>query len=116
MDCGCKDWHGCIMRPSVIGEEGIQPYKFSTCARKQFEGFLADGRMLCLLNNPNEPSYPSGGSNCGNGIVDPGEDCDCGAINQCDNPCCDPITCRFLQDAQCAAGECCDVNTCSVRN
>ncbi len=27
--CSCSDWHGCIMRSSVSGEEGIQPYKFS---------------------------------------------------------------------------------------
>ena len=116
-DCSCQDWHGCIMKPSVIGEEGIQPYKFSTCSRKQFNGYLNDGRLLCLLNNPNEPSYPSGGSNCGNGFVDPGEECDCGSIQECqnNNDCCDPITCRFKQEAQCAAGECCDVTTCKVR-
>ena len=113
-DCNCQDWHGCIMKPTVIGEEGIQPYKFSSCSRKQFNGYLEDGRLLCLLNNPNEPSYPNGGSNCGNGFVDSGEECDCGSINECNNDCCDPITCRFKQEAQCASGECCDVNTCKV--
>ena len=102
------------MKPTVIGEEGIQPYKFSSCSRKQFNGYLEDGRLLCLLNNPNEPSYPNGGSNCGNGFVDSGEECDCGSINECNNDCCDPITCRFKQEAQCASGECCDVNTCKV--
>ena len=113
-DCNCQDWHGCIMKPTVIGEEGIQPYKFSSCSRKQFNGYLEDGRLLCLLNNPNEPSYAKGGSNCGNGFVDSGEECDCGSINECNNNCCDPITCRFKQEAQCASGECCDVNTCKV--
>ena len=116
-DCGCGDWHGCIMRPSVIGEEGIQPYKFSTCSRKQFNGYLGDGRLLCLLNNPNEPSYPSGGNvDCGNGIIDPGEDCDCGGIQQCKNlnSCCDPYTCRLKTEAECSEGECCDESTCKV--
>ena len=104
------------MRPSVIGEEGIQPYKFSTCSRKEFAGYLGDGRLLCLLNNPNSPEYGiGGGANCGNGIVDPGEQCDCGTIDQCDNSCCDPITCRLKRDAECASGECCDVINCKVR-
>ena len=104
------------MRPSVIGEEGIQPYKFSTCSRKEFDGFLGDGRLLCLLNNPNE-GYVSNRNrmNCGNGVVDQGEECDCGTIAQCDNSCCDPITCQFKQQAECAAGECCDVIKCKVR-
>jgi len=113
-DCGCQDWHGCIMRPSVMGEEGIQPYKFSTCSRKEFDGYLGDGRLLCLLNNPNTIRYQTSSRNCGNSIVDPGEECDCGTIAQCDNSCCDPITCQLKQKAECAAGECCDVINCKV--
>ena len=104
------------MRPSVIGEEGIQPYKFSTCSRKEFEGYLGDGRLLCLLNNPNEGfQYDRNRVNCGNGVVDQGEECDCGTIAQCDNSCCDPITCQFKRQAECASGECCDVIKCKVR-
>ena len=26
--CSCPDWHGCLMRPSIIGEEGIWIYFF----------------------------------------------------------------------------------------
>lgn len=73
--CGCQDWHGCIMRPSVIGDEGIQPYKFSTCSADQFQQWMGEGHALCLLNKPNQ--IPDFGT-CGNGIVDEGEDCDCG--------------------------------------
>ena len=101
------------MRSSVIGDEGVQPYKFSTCSRKQFNGWMGDGRLLCLLNNPNEMSYPSGG-NCGNGIVDDGEDCDCGSMELCENACCDPITCRLKQEAECSSGACCDPSKCKV--
>ncbi len=50
------------------------------------------------------------GSQCGNGIVEEGEDCDCGGTSQCgDNRCCDPTTCRFRNNAVCddANEECC---------
>ena len=25
--CSCPDWHGCLMRPSIIGEEGISFFR-----------------------------------------------------------------------------------------
>lgn len=46
---------------------------------------------------------------CGNRIVEDGEDCDCGSIEECStiDPCCDPITCRLTKEAECARGPCC---------
>lgn len=47
---------------------------------------------------------------CGNGIVEEGEDCDCGGVDGCgDNACCDPTTCRFKATAVCddSNDECC---------
>ena len=38
--CSCADWHGCIMRWSVSGEDGIQPYKFSECSVNQFKRWM----------------------------------------------------------------------------
>ena len=64
------------MRPSVIGDEGIQPYKFSSCSAEQFQQWMGEGHALCLLNKPNQ--IADFGS-CGNGVVDEGEDCDCGS-------------------------------------
>ena len=49
-----QDWHGCIMRSTVIGEEGVQPYKFSSCSADQFRQWMDGGQALCLLNRPNE--------------------------------------------------------------
>lgn len=105
--CSCPDWHGCLMRPSIIGEEGIQPYKFSTCSSQQFNQWMGEGHALCLLNKPNQ--IAEFGS-CGNGVVDEGEACDCGSAEQCQqiDPCCDPVTCRLRREAECASGPCCD--------
>jgi hypothetical protein len=63
------------MRSSVIGDEGIQPYKFSGCSADQFQQSMGDGHALCLLNKPNQ--IADFGS-CGNGVIDDGEECDCG--------------------------------------
>lgn len=49
---------------------------------------------------------------CGNGIVDYDEDCDCGSIEDCLNPCCDPMTCKFTDNSTCAHGDCCNLSTC----
>ena len=46
---------------------------------------------------------------CGNGILDDGEDCDCGSDTTCEsNPCCSSYTCRLRIDAECSSGPCCD--------
>lgn len=49
---------------------------------------------------------------CGNGMIDRGEQCDCGRPEQCKNPCCDPMTCKLRSNATCTHGECCDMSTC----
>lgn len=42
-------------------------------------------------------------------IVEEGEECDCGSKEYCNNPCCDPVTCRMKSGAYCASGACCDL-------
>ena len=51
---------------------------------------------------------------CGNGLTEPGEECDCGLVSDCTNPCCDPETCRLTPGATCGSGLCCDLSSCSL--
>ena len=54
----------------------------------------------CLTQNKDISTIQ--GSQCGNGIVEQGEQCDCGGPDGCGaNSCCDPNTCKFKQGAQC---------------
>ncbi|KHJ96311.1 Disintegrin [Oesophagostomum dentatum] len=72
---------------------------------------ICHGIDLCLKNPPEKTI---GGTKCGNGIVEPGEECDCGR-EQCPHSCCDGKTCRLTSNAVCADGDCCDLFTCKVQ-
>ncbi|PGH07382.1 hypothetical protein AJ79_06284 [Helicocarpus griseus UAMH5409] len=57
-------------------------------------------RTDCLSNNKGVVTIT--GSQCGNGIVEEGEECDCGGEDSCgNNPCCDAKTCKFKGNAVC---------------
>uniref|UniRef100_A0A183A863 Peptidase M12B domain-containing protein n=1 Tax=Echinostoma caproni TaxID=27848 RepID=A0A183A863_9TREM len=49
---------------------------------------------------------------CGNGQLDPGEECDCGSSTSCPpelRDCCDVDNCRLRAGSECAGGSCCTV-------
>ncbi|TMS36127.1 hypothetical protein L596_003375 [Steinernema carpocapsae] len=98
----------CIMAPAL---SPVMPKLWSECSIGYLGKSLKRGVDYCLRN---APKTPFGGSKCGNGLVESGEDCDCGGIDPsvCANKCCDPRTCKLAKDAVCATGDCCDLNTC----
>lgn len=53
-ECTCRDWHGCIMKQSIVGLDNVQPYKFSECSLSDYIDKLRIGNGICLLNKPNE--------------------------------------------------------------
>lgn len=131
-NCFCPD-DKCIMSPSSNGH----PIHWSSCSKKAIIESRNHGLLQCLENVPQNMFE----STCGNGFVEEGEDCDpgealvpygsakkdirksCknGSTKNCDiyyklNPCCDAITCKFVKNATCANGPCCNLSTCSPYN
>ncbi|KAL8173977.1 UNVERIFIED_CONTAM: hypothetical protein K2H54_035762 [Gekko kuhli] len=86
---------------------------FSSCSVKDFQSFLAHGQGQCLLNKPHlnlQYKAPS----CGNGVVEDGEQCDCGTNTECiRNGCCQ--NCRFKTGKVCAQGACCWEKRCQIK-
>jgi len=96
-----------IMNPST----GSGITKFSPCSIGNICSYLRrySSRVQCLANNRGVPTIT--GSQCGNGIVEQGEECDCGGPQGCGgNRCCDPNTCKFTTNSVCDPSneECCD--------
>lgn len=87
-----------MMNPSVSS----RVTEFSPCSVGQICTAWGSGNIntACLRGNENTPTVSE--SVCGNGVVDAGEDCDCGGPEGCgDNSCCNPTTCRFTQGSVC---------------
>nr|XP_033799677.1 disintegrin and metalloproteinase domain-containing protein 8 [Geotrypetes seraphini] len=94
---------GCVMAQQV---GMVYPKYFSSCSKQDLQTFLSDSRPSCLLNKPDVDQL-FGGPVCGNQFVEQGEDCDCGTLEMCTNPCCNASTCKLKEGAECAQGECC---------
>jgi len=65
---------------------------FSNCSvnaiKSKVESVLGEDSLNCLLEDDETPLEVS---LCGNGLVEPGEECDCGQDQvSCDDPCCYP--------------------------
>ncbi|XP_071389285.1 disintegrin and metalloproteinase domain-containing protein 23 [Centroberyx affinis] len=102
-ECGCTDsWVGCIME-----DTGVQhPRRFSKCSISDYKEFLLKGGGSCLFNRPTKLFEAT---ECGNGFVEVGEECDCGARAECYKECCKK--CSLANGAHCSDGPCCN-NTC----
>ncbi|XP_062271302.1 disintegrin and metalloproteinase domain-containing protein 12 isoform X2 [Scomber scombrus] len=111
--CSCQNHPrlgGCIMEPST----GLLPgQQFSSCSQDDLSVSLLMGGGMCLFNVP-QPDQLLGGPRCGNLYVEKGEQCDCGLLQDCDDPCCNASTCQLVPGAQCSSdGICC--HDCKLR-
>lgn len=103
-----------IMNPST----GTNIQNFSPCSIGNICTALLrqSVKSTCLTNNKDINTIT--GSQCGNGIVESGEDCDCGGDSGCaDNPCCNAATCKFTSGSVCDPSneECCS-DTCQFKS
>jgi len=131
--CTCPDKE-CIMSSS---SSSFHPKLWSSCSLNYLEDSRKHGLLECLRNVPEQILGPV----CGNGFVEEGEDCDIGEplpsrgtsvsksridrtidrgsghdSSRWSNPCCDRVTCKFVANATCAQGSCCDLSRCAVFN
>ncbi|XP_058837035.1 uncharacterized protein LOC131693324 [Topomyia yanbarensis] len=107
-DCKCPE-ERCIMSAS---SSSVAPRHWSSCSIDQLNLAFHHGMNYCLKN---KPTMLFDSPVCGNGFVEPGEQCDCGLPDFCDNSCCNPRTCMLHSNASCATGECCDLQTCKPK-
>ncbi|XP_034488304.1 zinc metalloproteinase-disintegrin-like MTP8 [Drosophila innubila] len=104
-DCHCPD-EKCVMSATSTA---FVPVHWSSCSIDQLTIAFSRGMNYCLRNKPTR-LFDS--PQCGNGFVEPGEQCDCGLPAHCENSCCNAHTCMLHSNASCATGECCDLDTC----
>ncbi|XP_044927842.1 disintegrin and metalloproteinase domain-containing protein 21-like [Mustela putorius furo] len=101
--CTCQRRSLCIMhRPVSLTDS------FSNCSYIHVQHILGRRAGECLFSA--EMVYLNKSlthDRCGNYILDPGEECDCGSFKECyNNPCC-TNDCTFTIDSKCNTGRCC---------
>uniref|UniRef100_A0A8D0G8L8 ADAM metallopeptidase domain 23 n=1 Tax=Sphenodon punctatus TaxID=8508 RepID=A0A8D0G8L8_SPHPU len=98
--CDCKEsWGGCIMEETGV----YHSRKFSKCSIFEYKEFLAKGGGSCLFNRPTKLFETT---ECGNGYVEAGEECDCGFRMECHKDCCKK--CSLSNGAHCSDGPFCN--------
>ncbi|XP_038643331.1 disintegrin and metalloproteinase domain-containing protein 23-like isoform X1 [Scyliorhinus canicula] len=102
-ECECPgSWAGCFMEDTGF----YHPRKFSKCSIMEYKEFLQRGGGACLFNRPTKLFETT---ECGNGYVESGEECDCGLRVECFGSCCKK--CSLANGAHCSDGPCCN-HTC----
>lgn len=76
--------------------------KFSPCSIGNICSALGRNSVQSACLTDNRGVVTVTGHQCGNGIVEDGEECDCGGDSGCaGNACCNPKTCKFNSGAVC---------------
>jgi hypothetical protein len=94
----------CGQEACVMAETNNLSTKFRNCSYSVLVTIAATKN--CILSAPNIVDIlPL--KHCGNGMVEDGEECDCGSLKLCTfDPCCQ-LSCTLKSGACCASGLCC---------
>ncbi|XP_039626154.1 disintegrin and metalloproteinase domain-containing protein 10 isoform X1 [Polypterus senegalus] len=103
-----------IMYARATSGDKLNNNKFSSCSIRNISQVLEKKRNNCFVE--------SGQPICGNGLVEPGEQCDCGYSDQCKDECCydanqaDHLKCKLREGKVCSPsqGPCCE-NNCTFK-
>jgi hypothetical protein len=96
--CICGQGH----RHCIMNSGNVFSTQFSNCSYAQ----LWNTQRNCLRNSPvRKAIFPW--VQCGNGVVEDGEQCDCGSLKSCANDSCCLLGCTLKPGAACASGLCC---------
>ena len=106
--------NACAPSQYIMGTTMLNPpaTTFSPCSISVIDSFVSSS--VCFSNVPT--GWTDVTPSCGDGIVQDGEQCDCGKVDctGIDN-CCNGSTCTLIAGAMCAAHNgCCDQNTCQA--
>nr|6BE6_A Chain A, Disintegrin and metalloproteinase domain-containing protein 10 [Homo sapiens]6BE6_B Chain B, Disintegrin and metalloproteinase domain-containing protein 10 [Homo sapiens]6BE6_C Chain C, Disintegrin and metalloproteinase domain-containing protein 10 [Homo sapiens]6BE6_D Chain D, Disintegrin and metalloproteinase domain-containing protein 10 [Homo sapiens] len=104
---GQKENGNYIMYARATSGDKLNNNKFSLCSIRQISQVLEKKRNNCFVE--------SGQPICGNGMVEQGEECDCGYSDQCKDECCfdanqpEGRKCKLKPGKQCSPsqGPCC---------
>ncbi|XP_066108782.1 disintegrin and metalloproteinase domain-containing protein 25-like [Saccopteryx bilineata] len=95
---------GCGLKTCIMAEYHSLSNRFSNCSYAEFINTIQNVKCLYTSSNTEDLFTLT---QCGNSVVEQGEECDCGALHLCEkDPCCQP-NCTFRSGAACAFGLCC---------
>ncbi|XP_075265049.1 zinc metalloproteinase-disintegrin-like crotastatin [Convolutriloba macropyga] len=102
----------CVM-DAVVSSSA--PDAFTSCQMEKIKDYIEEGSAMCLHN---EPSIQVDAPYCGDYLVNQAsEQCDCGSVHTCEDPCCNPRDCTLREGATCSSMDlCCDNVTCAIKS
>ncbi|XP_055972635.1 LOW QUALITY PROTEIN: disintegrin and metalloproteinase domain-containing protein 18-like [Sorex fumeus] len=96
----------CIMNPEATHLSGRKI--FSNCSMNDYKHFISNIEPKCFQKLSKSKPLHQIQPVCGNGILEPNEECDCGSEEECQfKMCCDYNTCKLKGSVKCGSGPCC---------